>query len=54
MDNDEKLVAFMENSFLSGLLREKAVTDISWNGESIFYMDNAYGLADFCADSLSY
>lgn len=43
MDNDEKLVAFMENSFLSGLLREKAVTDISWNGESIFYMDNAYG-----------
>lgn len=43
MDNDEKLVAFMESSFLSDLLREKAVTDISWNGESIFYMDNAYG-----------
>lgn len=40
---EERLVPFVEESFLSPLLKNQGVTDISWNGESIFYMDNRHG-----------
>ena len=43
MDNDERLIAFLESSFLSPLLQQENVTDITWNGEALYYMDNEYG-----------
>ncbi|MCR5079090.1 MAG: Flp pilus assembly complex ATPase component TadA [Bacilli bacterium] len=43
MDYESRLLEFLENSFLSTLLACDSVTDISWNGESIFYLDNRYG-----------
>lgn len=45
MDYETRLVDFLENSFLSPLLSIPTVTDISWNGESIFYLDNMTGRA---------
>lgn len=39
----KKVVEFIENSFLHNLLENKNVTDISYNGDSIFYMDNQFG-----------
>ena len=41
--NTEKLVDFLENSFLSVLLSKETITDISYNGEDIFYLDNKLG-----------
>ena len=38
-----KAVAFLEESFLKDLLMNKRVTDISYNGQDIFYVDNDYG-----------
>ena len=38
-----KLITFIENSFLSDLLEKDSVTDISYNGESIYYLDNNLG-----------
>ena len=39
----EKIINFMENSFLKELLENDKVTDISYNGEDIFYVDNDRG-----------
>lgn len=38
-----KLIEYLENSFLSLLLKDSDVTDISFNGEDIYYLDNKYG-----------
>ena len=38
-----KIVDFMNNSFLKSLLTNENVTDISYNGQDIFYVDNEYG-----------
>ena len=38
-----RLVEFLESSFLSELLEKETVTDISYNGEYIFYLDNKFG-----------
>ena len=40
---NEKLVSYIEGSFLSPLLNKKEVTDISYNGVSFFYVDNLKG-----------
>ena len=40
---NERLVNYIENSFLKELLDKETVTDISFNGVSIFYMDNILG-----------
>ena len=39
----EKLSEFIEKSFLSPLLKDSNVTDISYNGKNIFYLNNLYG-----------
>ena len=39
----EKIVSFIENSFLKELLDNGQVTDISYNGEDIYYVDNDLG-----------
>ena len=39
----EKLLLTLENSFLSSLLSDSQITDISYNGESIFYLHNLSG-----------
>ena len=36
-------VAYLENSFLSPLISQEGVTDISYNGESIYYVSNLKG-----------
>ena len=41
--NELKAVEFIENSFLSKFLFDENITDISYNGENIFYQDNRYG-----------
>ncbi len=38
-----KLVDYLESSFLSDLLAKDTITDISYNGEYIFYLDNKFG-----------
>ena len=38
-----KLVDYLESSFLSDLLEKETITDISYNGENIFYLDNKFG-----------
>jgi len=38
-----KLIEYLETSFLSDLLSLESVTDISYNGEYIYYIDNRYG-----------
>lgn len=40
---NEKLISYIENSFLSPLLTKKDITDISYNGVSFFYVDNEKG-----------
>ena len=42
MDKD-KLLVTLNSSFLSSLLQDPAITDISYNGESIFYLHNYMG-----------
>ena len=37
------IVSFIEGSFLKPLLLQDGVTDISYNGDSIYYVDNKYG-----------
>lgn len=39
----EKTITYFENSFLSSLLKQENVTDIFYNGRSIFYLDNYLG-----------
>lgn len=48
-----KLKDFVENSFLKPLLIIPTITDISFNGEFIFYMDNLKGRmkSDICISS---
>lgn len=40
---NHKLMNYIENSFLRPLIEQKTVTDISFNGKSMFYMDNKLG-----------
>lgn len=40
---DNRLLTYLESSFLSELLKQEDVTDISYNGKSFFYMSNKYG-----------
>lgn len=40
---NERLKSYIETSFLKPLLEIETVTDISYNGVSIFYMDNVLG-----------
>ena len=40
---NEKLISYIESSFLSPLLQKKDITDISYNGVSFFYVDNDKG-----------
>lgn len=40
---NEKLIKFIETSFLSPLIAKESVTDISYNGVNIFFMDNKLG-----------
>ena len=40
---NERLLTFIESSFLKPLLDVETITDISYNGVSIFYMDNVLG-----------
>jgi len=37
------VVNFIENSFLHSLVIKDSVTDISYNGDSVYYVDNLYG-----------
>ena len=39
----KKLTDYLESSFLKDLLSLDSVTDISYNGENIYYIDNRYG-----------
>ena len=38
-----KTITFIENSFLKELLEKEDITDISYNGQDIFYVDNYLG-----------
>lgn len=38
-----KAIYYIENSFLASLFKDEEVTDISYNGESIFYVSNTLG-----------
>ena len=38
-----RIVAFFEQSFLKDLLSDEKVTDISYNGQDIYYVHNDYG-----------
>ena len=39
----KKLIEYLESSFLRDLLNLESVTDISYNGESLYYIDNRFG-----------
>lgn len=39
----KKVVEYIENSFLSPLVNNDDVTDISYNGRHIYYVDNSHG-----------
>lgn len=41
--DSSKVIAFIENSFLHDLFLDSGVTDISYNGDAIFYQHNLYG-----------
>lgn len=43
MENLEKAAAFVEGSFLAPLLHKPGLTDISFNGEALFYEDRYHG-----------
>ncbi|MEG0978152.1 MAG: ATPase, T2SS/T4P/T4SS family [Bacilli bacterium] len=47
------LVSFIENSFLKDLLLNDDITDISYNGKEIFYVNNYYGRRKFDHDVTS-
>jgi len=40
---NQKLLAYLESSFISELLLNQSITDVSYNGVAIFYMDNLLG-----------
>ena len=39
----EKALSYIESSFLSSLLKNSNITDISYNGSDIYYLDNLLG-----------
>ena len=39
----ERIVNYIENSFIGSLLKDENITDISYNGSSIFYLHNVEG-----------
>lgn len=39
----EKLIEYVENSFLASLISDKDITDISYNGADIYYVSNSIG-----------
>src|SRR5574344_801517 len=41
--SEERLIRFVETSFLKGILQEANVTDIAYNGSQIFYEDSLLG-----------
>lgn len=41
--DSEKIINYIESSFLQGLLKDENVTDISYNGSSIYYLHNLEG-----------
>lgn len=41
------LQEYIENSFIGPLIQNEQITDISYNGEAIFYLDNIYGRKQF-------
>ena len=41
--NIEKAISFLETSFLKDLFSKKNVTDVSYNGKDIYYVDNDLG-----------
>ncbi|HBM70261.1 MAG TPA: hypothetical protein DEF61_03505 [Firmicutes bacterium] len=43
MENVSKLVDYLEHSFLSPLLEQEEITDISYNGEYIYCQSNKFG-----------
>lgn len=43
MNEQNRIVDYVEQSFLGPLLERKDVTDVSFNGESIFYEDRFHG-----------
>jgi len=43
MSDVQKASLYLENSILKSLLQQKDITDISFNGESIFYQSSVYG-----------
>lgn len=42
-----KVSRFLEESFLRPLLQDSAITDVSYNGESIYFVSNEYGRSFF-------
>ena len=38
-----KTITFLENSFLKDLLNKENITDISYNGKDVYYVDNSLG-----------
>jgi len=40
---NSELIQYIEHSFLKQLLSDNEVTDISYNGESLFYLHNTFG-----------
>ena len=40
---NEKLISYIENSFLSNLLTDSEITDVCYNGVNFFYMHNQKG-----------
>ena len=43
MEANDRAKEFLEGSFLKEYLFKKGVTDITYNGESFFYVDNERG-----------
>lgn len=40
---NEKAISYLENSFLNPIFSKKHITDISYNGKDIYYVDNLHG-----------
>ncbi len=40
---DNRLISYIENSFLASLIQDRNVTDISFNGEALYYLNNLSG-----------
>lgn len=40
---NERLISYLETSFIGPLLKDKDITDVSYNGVSFFYVHNKFG-----------